>query len=180
MIIITIIVMINAPPAGRTHCSPAGGEWGESGRVKAGGAGAPPRHNNYNNHINCNYYNKWPVGGSERATRGRPRVIIIVINKIIIVFEIIIIIIIDLWEGQSGRRGGVGAHVGACVGWVGGWVEVRGVCVGGGGVTIAEIFDNNGGIAWHATSTRNVTGVAAVIGEVKAHGDATVALMRCA
>ena len=29
-------------------------------------------------------------------------------------------------------------------------------------------------------STRNVNGVAAVIGEVKAYGDATVAFMRCA
>ena len=45
---------------------------------------------------------------------------------------------------------------------------------------IKSIFDNNGGIAWHATSTRNVIGVAAVIGEVKAYGDATAALVRCA
>ena len=43
------------------------------------------------------------------------------------------------------------------------------------------MFDNNnGGIPWHATSTRNVTGVAAVIGGVEAYGGATVALMRCA
>ena len=42
------------------------------------------------------------------------------------------------------------------------------------------MFDNNGGVAWHAMSTRNVIGVAAVIGEVEAYGDATAALMRCA
>ena len=38
------------------------------------------------------------------------------------------------------------------------------------------MFDNNGGVAWHAMSTRNVIGVAAVIGEVKAYGAATHAM----